>query len=161
MKKESLKYFSKHFPPVLHNCTLTCKEIWCYFYKKGWRKFVLAKRFSAKATNIKCNSDILSGIEDGMFWLADDQLGTASSQRVQVERKVISYQWNNLMYFCSKWMLNRLEDNIFYRIGVLMWTQILCDVWYRLAVIVIPTFCRFLLCPHWRHSDYPASAARP
>jgi hypothetical protein len=38
------------------------------------KKFISAKKFS-----IKCNSDILSGIEDGMFGLIDDQLDPASS----------------------------------------------------------------------------------
>lgn len=31
------------------------------------RNLILAKKFSVIATNIKCNSDILSGIEDRMF----------------------------------------------------------------------------------------------
>jgi hypothetical protein len=88
MKQEFLTYFSKYFPPVMNNSTLTCKSI-CYF-KKTTKTYI--KKFSVKANNIKHNSDILSSIKDVMFGLADDLLNTASSQRVQVVQTAISHQ---------------------------------------------------------------------
>lgn len=94
MKQEFLTYFSTYFPPVMNNnFTLTCKSIQCYFEEtKGRRKLIQTKKFSVKATNIKCNSDILSIIEGIMFGLADDLLDTASSQRVQVVQEGTSHQ---------------------------------------------------------------------